>query len=74
MSTGILINGNPVVIKTPEISYRDLLKLTDHDPFRMMTISYCKGPGRKPSGLLYYDQQVNVVEGMRFNVCPTNNA
>jgi hypothetical protein len=74
MSTGIFINGVPFSIHTPEISYRDLLKLTDHDPFRILTVTYAAGPGKKPSGSLVYDRQVPVVEGMRFNVSLTNNA
>lgn len=70
----ILINGRSVAIHTPEISYRDLLKLTDHDPFQILTVTYANGPGKKPTGSLVYDRLVPVVEGMRFNVSLTYNA
>jgi multiubiquitin len=74
----IIVNGRPKHWVEPEISYEQLVKIANlplpPGPNPGFTITYHEGPPHHPEGTLTEGHSVKVVNGMIFNVTPTNKS
>jgi hypothetical protein len=65
-------------VKKERISYDELVALSGEPlptgPDPGFTITYFNGPNNKPEGTVMKDKSVKVVDGMVFNVTPTNRS
>lgn len=70
----VWINGRKIdaVVSAHMIGYNDIVSLAGRggDP----TVVYYRGPKNKPSGTILPGDQVELVDGMVFNVHRTDNA
>jgi hypothetical protein len=67
----ITLNGKSVEVGD-RVSYEQIAKLTDHNPARVITITYMIRNGR--SGHLYRDESIAVEPDMYIDACITGNA
>lgn len=71
----IIVNGRKREVPKGEISYTAVVALAFPDaPGREYTVTYQRGAGNKPEGILPVDGTVKVKEGMIFEVTPTNKS
>lgn len=74
----ILINARPREVEPGPISFEQLIGLAFPDPPTgpqvSFTVSFRKGPPKRPEGSLLAGQSVNVVQGMTFHVTATDKS
>ncbi|MDQ8208822.1 multiubiquitin domain-containing protein [Coraliomargarita sp. SDUM461003] len=73
----IIVNARPKVATKCRLSYREIVELAFPNPnfaTQVFTVTYCKGPRRKPEDSLSDGDTVKIVEGMEFNVTQTNKS
>lgn len=74
----IILNGQRVEIEAGRISFSELSKLAFPELFGRdlicFTVSFSRGPRRKPEGTLLEGGKVRLVEGMVFNVSSTDKS
>lgn len=74
----IIINGQPAEVAKDKISFAELVQLAyGHPPeggSTIYTITYKRGHGEKPEGILVEGESVKVKEGMIFNVTRTDKS
>jgi hypothetical protein len=73
----IIVNGREKVVNSNELSYLDVVIMaTGNTPEEniIFTISFVRGTGNKPEGILSPGEKVPVKDGMIFNATITNNA
>ena len=75
----ILVNGREkIVAKKEQLSFEELVAVAFADPpsgeFICFTITYRKGHGNKPEGILSEGESVEVKNGMIFNVTATDKS
>ena len=74
----IVVNGTPHEVLKEEISYDEVVTLAfpdypDH-PERTYSVTYKRGNGNKPTGILSPNSTVNVKDGMEFKVKHTGQS
>ena len=74
----IIVNGTPHEEKKNEITYNEVVTLAFPDfpqhPERTYSVTYERGQGNKPSGILSPGGSVKVKEGMSFKVKHTGQS
>ncbi|BAX81752.1 multiubiquitin domain-containing protein [Labilibaculum antarcticum] len=74
----IFINGEPHEVEKDEITYDEVVTLAFPDfpqhPERTYSVTYERGQGNKPTGILSPGGTVKVKEGMRFKVKHTGQS
>lgn len=75
----IIVNGRQKTVKSPELSFEDLVKLAFETPPTgenvVITIVYRDGPKQNPSGsMVPGGKKVHVADGMIFDVKPTDKS
>ena len=74
----IIVNGKDCTIEKSKISFEQIITLAfgsyDPNPDVAYTVSYSKGPDKKPKGQMVEGDKVNVKDGMIFNVSRTNRS
>lgn len=74
----IVVNGREKVVTYKEISFIQVIELafnvTSIDPNIVYTVTYKRGEGNKPDGIMVSGDIVKVKNGMIFNVTPTNKS
>lgn len=77
LQINIIVNARPKVATKRRLSYREIVALAFPNPNfanQVFTVTYCKGPRKKPEGSLSEGDTVKIVEGMEFNVTQTNKS
>ena len=74
----IIVNGTPHEVEKDEISYNEVVTLAFSDfpqhPERTYSVTYSKGQGEKPEGILSPGGTVRVKESMIFKVKHTGQS
>jgi len=74
----IVVNGRRVTTRMQELSFEEIVELAFHDPFSnpnlVYTVTYRRGHGGKPEGMLEPGETVKIREGMIFNVTQTDKS
>ncbi len=74
----ILVNARPREVEPGPISFEELISLAFPEPPTgpqvSFTVSFRKGPSKRPEGSLLAGQSVNVVQGMTFHVTATDKS
>ena len=74
----IFVNGEPHEVEKAEITYDEVVTLAFPDfpqhPERTYSVTYERGHGNKPTGILSPGGTVNVKEEMRFKVKHTGQS
>lgn len=74
----IIVNGEPHEVEKNEITYDYVVSLAFPDfpqhPERTYSVTYERGHGNKPTGILSPGGTVNVKDGMRFKVKHTGQS
>lgn len=74
----VILNGEVVEVEKGRLSFTDLAKLAFPKLFGgaliCFTVSFSRGPKRRPEGVLLETGKVRVVEGMVFNVSATDKS
>ncbi|MDP4277288.1 MAG: multiubiquitin domain-containing protein [Bacteroidota bacterium] len=77
-SVTIIVNATPFTVEKDEISYDHVVTLTFPDfpqhPERTYSVTYTKGQGHKPEGILSPGAVVKVKEGMNFKIKHTGQS
>lgn len=77
-TTTIYINGTQKQVEKSRLSFDQIVALAfDTPPMGekvQITIQYTRGQSDKPKGTLVEGQYVEIVEGMEFDVTPTNRS
>ena len=74
----IAVNGEPHEVEKDEITYNEVVTLAFPDfpqhPERTYSVTYERGHGNKPTGILSPGGTVKVKDGMRFKVNHTGQS
>ena len=74
----IIVNGRPREVEKTECSFDEVVRLAfETPPYRqntLFTVTYKRGHGNKPEGILVEGDSVKVKKGMIFNVCVTDKS
>jgi len=74
----IIVNGTPHEVSQDEISYTEVVKLAFPEfgshPERTYSVTYRRGHGNKPEGILSAGGNVKVKDGMVFDVSETSQS
>lgn len=72
----IIINGEENIVNSKEISFDELVKLSNlgESDITTFTITFRRGHGNKPEGSLIEDEFVKIKDGMVFNVIATDKS
>lgn len=76
-SVTIIVNAREYRVDKDKITFDEVVKLafpTPPGPDTLYTVSYHKGPEKKPNGTLVEGQSVEVKDGMVFSVSATNKS
>lgn len=77
LQINIIVNTRPKVATKRRLSYREIVEFAFPNPNyanQVFTVTYCKGPKKKPEGSLSDGDTVKIVEGMEFNVTQTTKS
>ena len=74
----VILNGEQIIVDKGKLTFEDLAKLVFPNLFGRelicFTVSFSRGPMRRPEGALLEGDKVRVVEGMAFNVSATDKS
>lgn len=74
----IIVNGTPEKVEKEEISYSEIVTIAYPDfpshPERNYSVTYERGHGNKPEGILAPGASVKVKEGMIFKIKHTGQS
>ena len=74
----IILNGEQITVDKGKLTFEDLAKLAFPKLFGRelicFTVSFSRGPKRRPEGALLEGGKIRVVEGMAFNVSATDKS
>jgi len=74
----IIVNGREKEISEKELTFDELVSLAfdpvPTGPYILFTITYRRGHGEKPEGILAEGQSVKIKDGMVFNVKYTDKS
>lgn len=74
----IIVNGTQKIVKKEEHTFDEIVVLAYETPpygvNTLFTVTYRKGHGNKPEGILAEDELVKVKDGMIFDVTATDKS
>lgn len=74
----IVVNGTQKTVAKEEMTFQEIVNLAyDNPPYgenTLFTITYRKGEGNKPEGILAEGESVKVKDGMIFDVTATDKS
>lgn len=74
----IIVNGTQKTVQKDDISFSEIVHLAFENPpygeNTLFTITYRRGHGNKPEGILAEGESVKVKEGMIFDVTATDKS
>lgn len=74
----IVVNGTQKTVQKDDISFTDVVHLAFENPpygeNTLFTITYRRGQGNKPEGILAEGESVKVKDGMIFDVTATDKS
>jgi hypothetical protein len=74
----IVVNGTQKAVEKEEMSFTEIVHLAFEDPpygeNTLFTITYRRGHGHKPEGILAEGESVKVKDGMIFDVTATDKS
>lgn len=73
----IMVNGRQKTVPKTELSFDEVVALADNlpsGPNVIYTVTYRRGEGNKPEGILVRGETVRVKQGMIFNVTATDKS
>jgi CRISPR/Cas system endoribonuclease Cas6 (RAMP superfamily) len=72
----IIVNGAPKECPKDDISYEEVVKMAfpNYSQQKVYSVTYKRGMGNKPEGILPPDGTVKIKEGMIFNVSETTQS
>ena len=74
----IIVNGTQKTVQKDDISFNDVVHLAfDNPPYganTLFTVTYRRGHGNKPEGILAEGESVKAKEGMIFDVTATDKS
>jgi hypothetical protein len=74
----IFVNTREQKVKGPAVTYERVVQFYDgpriEGPDVEYTVTYRRGPAQNPEGTLYAHQSVAIINGMIFNVTPTDKS
>lgn len=74
----IVVNGTQKTVAKDDLSFSEVVHLAFETPpygeNTLFTITYRRGHGNKPEGILAEGESVKVKEGMIFDVTPTDKS
>lgn len=74
----IIVNGREKIVTEKELSFAEVVALAFDNPPQgpniVITITYRRGEGNKPEGILVEGEIVKIKEGMIFNVTATDKS
>ena len=74
----IIINGVEHTIENKKIKFEEIVSIAYEDykdnPNIAYTVTYSKGPDKKPKGQMVKGDKVNIKDGMIFNATRTNKS
>lgn len=74
----IVVNGTQKTVEKDDISFDEVVRLAyDNPPYgenTLFTITYRRGQGNKPEGILAAGESVKTKEGMVFDVTATDKS
>jgi len=74
----IIVNGREKIVTTKELSFTEIVALAFDNPPQgeniVITVTYRRGEGNKPEGILLEGETVKIKEGMIFNVTATDKS
>lgn len=74
----IIINGTEVEVEKGELSFDEVVQLAFENPpygdTTEFSITYSRGQGNKPEGILHPGESVKVKKGMIFDVTATDRS
>jgi len=77
-NVNIIVNGIQHEVQNDDISYTQVVTIAFPDyiknPERFFSVTYRRGQGNKPEGILSPDGKVKVKEGTTFSVSDTSNS
>lgn len=75
-SYSIIVNGEENTVDSKEISFEELIELSNlgKSDITTFTITYRRGHGNKPEGSLVEEESVKIKNGMVFNVIATDKS
>ena len=74
----IVVNGTQKVVEKDDFTFDEIVELAfETPPFgenTLFSVTYRKGHGNKPEGILAEGESVKVKDGMIFDVTPTDKS
>ena len=74
----VILNGEQITVDKGKLTFEDLAELAFPNLFGRelicFTVSFSRGPKRRPEGALLEGDKIRVVEGMAFNVSATDKS
>ena len=74
----IIVNGRPKLVEKDEITFDEITALAyptkPYGENTLFSVTYRKGHGNKPDGILVEGEKVKVKEGMIFDVTATDKS
>ena len=74
----IIVNGREKIVTTKELTFAEVVALAFDNPPQgeniVITVTYRRGDGNKPEGILVEGETVKIKEGMIFNVTATDKS
>lgn len=71
----IIVNGRSRTVTTKTVSYEDIVRFAFDTPrVQLLTMTFYRGPRKKPEGSLIPGESTSVKDGMVFNVHDTSGA
>ena len=74
----IIVNGTQKTVQKDDISFDEIVRLAFENPpygeNTLFTITYRRGQGNKPEGILAQGESVKVKDGMIFDVTATDKS
>jgi hypothetical protein len=74
----IVVNGTQKIVQKEDFTFDDIVKLAFENPpygdNTLFSVTYRRGHGNKPEGILAAGESVKVKDGMIFDVTPTDKS
>ena len=74
----IVVNGTAKIVHKEELTFDEIVKLAYETPpygdNTLFSVTYRKGPGHKPEGILAPGESIKVQNGMIFDVTATDKS
>ncbi len=74
----IVVNGTEKTVPKDDLTFDEIVRLAFETPpygeNTLFSVTYRRGHGNKPEGILAEDESVKVKDGMIFDVTPTDKS